>query len=43
LAPAIIAPVAFPALLLATQVGIEAATTALVSIDVLVDPFVTDM
>jgi hypothetical protein len=43
LAPAVIAPVAFPALFLATQVGMEITATALVRIDILVDPFVTDM
>ena len=43
LAPAVITPVAFPALLLATQVGMEVAVPALVCINMLVDPFVTDM
>ena len=43
LAPALITPVAFPALLLATQVGMEVAVPALVCIDMLVDPFVTDL
>ena len=43
LAPAVIAPVAFPALFLAAQVGMEITATALVRIDILVDPFVTDM
>ena len=43
LAPALITPVAFPAPLLATQVGMEVAVPALVCIDMLVDPFVTDM
>ena len=43
LAPALITPVAFPAPLLATQVGMEITATALVRIDILVDPFVTDM
>ena len=36
LAPAVIAPVAFPAPLLATQVGMEITATALVRIDILV-------
>jgi hypothetical protein len=43
LAPALITPVAFPAPLLATQVGMEVAATALVRIDILEDPFVTDL
>ena len=43
LAPAVITPVAFPAPLLATQVGMEITATVLVRIDILVDPFVTDM
>ena len=43
LATAVIIPVAFPAPLLATQVGMEIIATALVRIDILVDPFVTDM
>jgi hypothetical protein len=43
LAPALITPVAFPALFLATQVGMEITATALVRINMLVDPFVTDM
>jgi hypothetical protein len=43
LAPAVIASVAFPAPLLATQAGMEITATALVRIDILVDPFVTDM
>ena len=36
LAPAVIAPVAFPAPLLATQAGLEITATALVRIDILV-------
>ena len=43
LPPAVITPVAFPALLLARQVGMEVAATALVRIDILVDPFVADL
>ena len=43
LAPAVITPVAFPAPLLATQVGMEVAVPALVCINMLVDPFVTDL
>ena len=43
LAPAVITPVAFPAPLLATQVGMEITATALVRIDILVDPFVADL
>ena len=43
LTPALIAPVALPALFLATQVGMKVAALALVCINRLVDPFVTDM
>ena len=43
LAPAVMTPVAFPAQLPATQVNMELATTALVRMDMLVDPFMADL
>gem|GEM_PF-1987526 len=43
LPPAVMTPVAFPAQLPATQVNMELATTALVRMDMLVDPFMADL
>jgi hypothetical protein len=43
LVPALIASVALPTPFLVTQAGMEITATALVRIDILVDPFVTDM
>ena len=43
LPPVVMTPVAFPAQLPATQVNMELATTALVRMDMLVDPFEADL